>query len=96
ERLIKSADVKRCFLASSLDGLFKTASAMLIMAIAGDAVLPILYAQLNEWGGVKTGLYLIFILYAVIFYYAVYGHKIKVWKFLRREKSDSVIIKTNC
>ncbi|MEB0277257.1 MULTISPECIES: hypothetical protein [unclassified Mucilaginibacter] len=66
------------------------------MAIAGDAVLPILYAQLNEWGGVKTGLYLIFILYAVIFYYAVYGHKIKVWKFLRREKSDSVIIKTNC
>ena len=70
-----------------LSGYIKTASAMLIMAIAGDAVLPILYAQLNEWGGVKTGLYLIFVLYAVIFYYAVYGHKIKVWKFLRREKA---------
>lgn len=66
-----------------LGGYIKTASAMLIMAIAGDAVLPILYAQLNEWFNIRTGLFLILTLYAVIFYYAVYGHKLKVWSFLK-------------
>jgi FHS family L-fucose permease-like MFS transporter len=68
-----------------LGGYIKTASAFLIMAIAGDALLPIFYAQLNEWFHIKAGLGLIFILYAVIFYYAVYGHKINLWKFIKHK-----------
>jgi len=67
-----------------LGGYIKTASAMLIMAIAGDAVLPILYAQLNDWFNLKAGLWLIFILYAVILYYAAYGHKVKIWQHHKR------------
>ena len=71
---------------NGLGGYIKTASAMLIMAIAGDALLPIFYAQLNEWFHLKAGIGLIGILYAVIFYYAVYGHKIKCWKLLKQKE----------
>ena len=74
-----------------LGGYIKTASAMLIMAIAGDALLPILYAQLNEWFSIKTGLALILILYTVIFYYAVYGHKLRAGKFLKTQPSNAGI-----
>jgi glucose/galactose transporter len=57
----------------------KTAAAFLIMAIAGDAIFPVLYAQLNEWFNWRAGLYLLLILYVMIFLYAVAGHKKKAW-----------------
>ena len=58
----------------------KTAAAFLIMAIAGDAVLPVLFAQLNASFGVRAGLTMMLLQYGVIFYYAVNGHKRKKWK----------------
>lgn len=70
-----------------LGGYVKTGSAMLIMAIAGDALFPILYAQLNELFGAKTGLGLILGLYMIIFYYAIYGSTIKSWKFFNSKRS---------
>ncbi len=57
----------------------KTASAMLIMAIAGDALFPILFAQLNISFGKNGGIFLLLGLYAVIFYYGMLGHKKKNW-----------------
>jgi FHS family L-fucose permease-like MFS transporter len=67
-----------------LGGYIKTASAMLIMAIAGDALLPIFYAQLNEWFHIKGGMGLILVLYAIIFFYAIFGHNIKNWKSIKK------------
>lgn len=58
----------------------KTAAAFLIMAIAGDAIFPIFYAQLNTLFDARAGVYLIMTLYAVILYYAMIGHKKKAWK----------------
>lgn len=58
----------------------KTAAAFLIMAIAGDAVFPIFYAQLNTNFGSTAGVFLILILYVVILLYATLGYKIKSWK----------------
>ena len=58
----------------------KTAAAMLIMAIAGDALFPVCYAQLNSWFGVKAGIGLLFALYCVILFYATLGYKIKAWR----------------
>lgn len=58
----------------------KTAAALLIMAIAGDAVLPVFFAQLNEWFGVRAGVGLLLCLYAVILYYATKGHRKKAWR----------------
>lgn len=58
----------------------KTAAALLIMAIAGDALFPILYAQLNSWFGAKAGLGLLLCLYGIILFYAMKGHQIKSWR----------------
>lgn len=57
----------------------KTAAAFLIMAIAGDALFPVLYASLNENFGVKSGILLLLCLYAVLLYFATVGHKKKSW-----------------
>ena len=53
----------------------KTAAALLIMAIAGDAIFPVLYAQLNISFDWRAGIYLIMILYVMIFLYATVGYK---------------------
>lgn len=58
----------------------KTAAAFLIMAIAGDAIFPVLYAQLNTLFGARGGVCLIMVLYVVILFYATFGHKKKAWK----------------
>lgn len=58
----------------------KTAAAFLIMAIAGDAVFPVFYAQLNTNFGSTAGVFLILILYVVILLYATVGYKIKSWR----------------
>jgi FHS family L-fucose permease-like MFS transporter len=58
----------------------KTAAAFLIMAIAGDAIFPILYAQLNSEFGVHAGVFLLMTLYLTILLYAVIWHKKKAWK----------------
>jgi FHS family L-fucose permease-like MFS transporter len=58
----------------------KTAAAFLIMAIAGDAIFPILYAQLNTMFGAHAGIFLLITLYTVILLYAAIWHKKKVWK----------------
>jgi FHS family L-fucose permease-like MFS transporter len=57
----------------------KTAAAFLIMAIAGDALFPVLYAALNENFGIKSGILMLLCLYAVILFYATVGHKRKSW-----------------
>lgn len=57
----------------------KTAAAFLIMAIAGDALFPVLYAALNENFGARSGILLLMCLYAVILYFATTGHKKRSW-----------------
>jgi glucose/galactose transporter len=58
----------------------KTAAAFLIMAIAGDAIFPILYAQLNTMFGAHAGIFLLMTLYTVILLYAGIWHKKIAWK----------------
>ncbi len=53
----------------------KTGSAMLIMAIAGGAVLPLLYGKLAVTFSTQTAYWLCVPAYFVIMYYAFIGHK---------------------
>ena len=53
----------------------KTASAMLIMAIAGGALLPLLYGKLAVVFSTQTAYWVCVPCYLVIMYYAFYGHK---------------------
>jgi MFS transporter, FHS family, L-fucose permease len=57
----------------------KTAAAILIMAIAGDAVFPVLYATLNTAFGAKSGIVLLMLLYVFILYYGTIGYRKKSW-----------------
>lgn len=67
----------------ALQGLGKhtaTASAMLIMAIAGGALLPLVYGYFAEHSGNSQLAYWIMLpCYAVILYYAFRGHKKRHW-----------------
>jgi glucose/galactose transporter len=62
----------------ALDGLgkyTKTASAMLIMAIAGGAILPLLYGKLAVSFSTQSAYWICVPAYLVIMYYAFIGHK---------------------
>jgi MFS transporter, FHS family, L-fucose permease len=62
----------------ALDGLgkfTKTASAMLIMAIAGGAVLPLLYGKLAMSFSTQSAYWICVPAYLIIMYYAFLGHK---------------------
>jgi len=68
----------------ALQGLGKytsTGSALLIMAIAGGALLPLVYGQIaHSTGNSQTAYWVMLPCYAFILFYAVKGHKIKSWK----------------
>ena len=53
----------------------KTASAMLIMAIAGGAILPLVYGKLAVSFSTQTAYWICVPCYLVIMYYAFIGHK---------------------
>jgi len=53
----------------------KTGSALLIMGIAGGAILPLVYGKLSESMGSQQGYWLMLPCYLYILYFAVKGHK---------------------
>lgn len=64
----------------ALDGVgkyTKIASALLIMGIAGGALIPPSYARLGQGIGFQSALWIMVPIYFYIFYYAVAGHKIR-------------------
>lgn len=55
-------------------------AALLVMAISGGAVLPLLYGHLSDLAGPQAGYWLLLPCYALILWYAVAGHKIRHWR----------------
>ena len=56
-------------------------SALLIMAIAGGAILPLAFGHISELSGDMQGSYLYGIIcYLIILFYALKGHKMTSWK----------------
>jgi len=67
----------------AIDGLgrfTKIGSSLLIMAIAGGALLPLLYGRLVDLFNAHSAYWITVPCYIIIFYYAVSGHKIRSWK----------------
>ncbi len=54
-------------------------SAFLIMGIAGGAILPMVYGRLADQGSHQAAYWIMLPCYALIFWYALYGHKIRHW-----------------
>ena len=66
----------------ALDGVgkyTKIASALLIMGIAGGALLPLAYGRLTDLFSPASAYWITVPCYAYIMYYAVKGHKIRKW-----------------
>ena len=64
----------------ALDGVgkyTKIASALLIMGIAGGALIPPTYAKLGQGIGFQSALWIMVPIYLFILYYATSGHKIR-------------------
>ncbi|MRW87143.1 glucose/galactose MFS transporter [Pseudoduganella sp. FT26W] len=55
-------------------------SAVLVMAISGGAVLPLLYGRLSDLANPRAGYWLMLPCYALILWYAAGGHKIRHWR----------------
>jgi glucose/galactose transporter len=62
---------------NGLGRLTKIGSSLLIMAIGGGAVLPLLYGRLTELYNTHAAYWIVLPCYAMILYYAVAGHKIR-------------------
>lgn len=65
---------------NSLGKFTKTASAMLIMAIAGGALIPLAYGRLALSFSTQTAYWICVPCYLVIMYYAFLGHKVGLKK----------------
>lgn len=63
----------------SLGRFIKTGSALLIMAIAGGAILPLIWGYLSNAWSAQMAYSIAIPCYLFILYYAVYGHKVKRW-----------------
>jgi MFS transporter, FHS family, L-fucose permease len=61
---------------SGLGRFTKTASALLVMAIAGGAVLPLTYGKLAVTFSTQTAYWICVPGYLIIMYYAFFGHKV--------------------
>jgi fucose permease len=67
----------------AIDGLgkfTKIGSSLLIMGIAGGALLPLLYGRLTDLFGPHQAYWIMIPCYIYIFYYAFAGHKLRSWK----------------
>jgi fucose permease len=59
----------------------KMASAFLIMAISGGAILPIFFGKILDSSNPSYAYIIMGICYSFILYYAFYGHKLYEWKY---------------
>jgi fucose permease len=51
---------------------------MMVMAISGAAVIPILYGFFADISTPKTAYWIVIPIYLFVLYYATYGHKVRV------------------
>ncbi len=54
-------------------------SALLVMALCGNAVLPLLYGYVSDHIGLQGAYWLLLPCFAYMIFYAVYGYKIEHW-----------------
>lgn len=63
-----------------LGKFIKTGSALLIMAIAGGALLPLLWGYLSDAWGAQNAYWIAVPCYLIILYFATYGYKVRKWR----------------
>ena len=67
----------------NLGKFIKTGSAMLIMAIAGGAVLPVLWGKMSDIFNPHFAYIILFPCYLIILLYASWWCKLRTWKYTK-------------
>ena len=65
---------------SGLGSFINTGSALLVMAISGGAILPLIWGRLSDVFNTQQAYWVVVPCYLFIFFYAVKGYKIRSWK----------------
>lgn len=65
---------------SGLGSFINTGSALLVMAISGGAILPLIWGRLSDVFSTQQAYWVVVPCYMFIFFYAVKGYKIRSWK----------------
>ena len=82
----------------ALDGLgrfTKLGASILIMGLCGNAILPLVYGYLADLYNVRTAYWVLFPCYLYLVFYAIYGHRIKSWSFIKYKQEREVIVLKN-
>lgn len=64
----------------NLGSFISKGSALLIMAISGGALLPLLWGRFSDMYSSQHAYFIMIPCYFIIFYYSVWGYKLKSWK----------------
>ena len=67
----------------ALDGLgrhTKKGASILIMALCGNAIIPLIYGQLADLFSMRTAYAILIPCYLYLIFYAFYGHTLRSWK----------------
>ena len=70
----------------ALDGLgrfTKLGASIMIMGLCGNAILPLLYGYFADLYSVRLAYWVLFPCYVYLVYYAISGHKVRKWAFLK-------------
>ncbi|MET3114542.1 FHS family L-fucose permease-like MFS transporter [Pedobacter sp. CG_S7] len=64
---------------NNLGRFTKVGASMLIMALSGSAIFPLIYGHFADLYNVRSAYWILFPCYLYLIFYAFYGHKIKSW-----------------
>ena len=67
-----------------LGKLTNLGSSMLVMGLCGSAIIPLIYSTISVRTDMRTAYWILVPCFAYLVFYAVYGHKIKSWKFSKK------------
>ncbi|MEO8582381.1 MAG: sugar MFS transporter [Flavitalea sp.] len=62
----------------------KVGASLLIMGLAGNAILPLVYGYFSDMSGQRAAYWVLFPCYLFLVYYAFYGHRVRTWLLIRR------------
>lgn len=70
----------------ALDGLGRftnLGASIMIMGLCGNAIMPLIYGALADSFNVRFAYWVLFPCYLYLVFYAVYGHKVRKWAFVK-------------
>jgi glucose/galactose transporter len=79
----------------ALDGLgrfTKLGSSILIMGLAGNALMPLIYGHYADISGLRNAYWVLFPCYFFLVYYSFYGYTVRHWTFKKSDKKTISLI----